>query len=97
MIGDAALDTDDLGEAAVMRDVGCLRGPRRHGAEAREHEKQRSLGLTLCRRAVGEDALEHAGLVGRERLGGRDEVNEARIDAGIASIREAVARARAGR
>ncbi|MGF6676328.1 hypothetical protein OKW44_004202 [Paraburkholderia sp. WSM4174] len=36
---DAALDAAHPRESAQMRDVGCLAGPRRHGAKARHDEE----------------------------------------------------------
>ena len=60
VVGDAALQALDLGQAAVIGDIGGLARPRRNGAETRHHEEQAASGL-LYRYAwtVLEQARQH--------------------------------------
>lgn len=76
---DAALDATHLREAAVLRDVGRLAGPRRNRAEARQHDEglgRALLGRRLERRAVVHQRVDAGAVVGRQRLGRIDEVQE---------------------
>jgi hypothetical protein len=78
-LGDA-LDTMDR-QAAVVRDVGGLAGPGRHGAQARHHDYQGPFGLRRRRVTVGEQRRQ---LVQRRAVGRRvapDPVHMARAHA----------------
>ncbi|SPU80533.1 Uncharacterised protein [Burkholderia multivorans] len=74
---DAALDAAHVREAAVLRDVGRLAGPRRHRAEARQHDEgleRPFLGRRLERRAVVHQRIDARAVVGRQRFGRVDEM-----------------------
>jgi hypothetical protein len=81
--GDAALDAVDVRHAAVVGDVGGLRGPRRDRAQARDHEELLGHALVLGfrhRLAVGQHGGQAFGVAGRQAARGIDEVVEARLD-----------------
>ncbi len=61
----AALDAADLGQAAVVGDVGGLGRPGRDGAEARYHQQHLALGggRHVVTRAVAQQALQHPAVV----------------------------------
>ncbi|EHP40252.1 hypothetical protein OR16_26678 [Cupriavidus basilensis OR16] len=83
---DAALDSVHVLEAAVMRDVGRLAGPRRDGAEARDHHKAITVGLCLERRAIGQQRGDAGAVVLRQRHVGVDKMQELavhRFDVGV--------------
>ena len=87
-IDDAALDARHGIEAAIARDVGRLRRPRRDGAGPR-HDEHRHSGLR-CRlvvRTVGEEPVEHAALGRRQRAVNEDEMPVQRGDAEDAVLR----------
>jgi hypothetical protein len=77
--GHAALDAVDVGHAAVVRDVGGLRGPRRDRAQARDHEELLGHAIVLRfrhRLAVGEHGGQAFRILRGERAAGVDEVVE---------------------
>ncbi len=74
---DAAFDTVDLGEAAVVRHFGGLGRPRRDRADARHH--QQALAAQRARfgsRTVVQQAIENVQLAVAERLGRIGEMHE---------------------
>ena len=73
---DAALDAGDRGQAAVARDVGRLRRPRRDRARSWHDEQKRAVDARVgCRfGTVGQQRLERAAFVRRQRTRELDEV-----------------------
>ncbi|MNC85092.1 hypothetical protein D3C83_06690 [compost metagenome] len=62
-VGNAAFDAFNLLEAAMARDIGRLRRPRRNRAEARDDQHQRAAGdRRRAARAVSQDALQSLAL-----------------------------------
>ena len=80
-VPDATLDAPDLGQPAVVGDVGRLRRPRRDGPEPR-HDEQAPAGQGggLGARAVMQQPVEHAKLLVGERFGRVHEVGELGAD-----------------
>ena len=73
---DAALDARDRGQAAVARDVGRLRGPRRDRPRARNDEDQRTVDVRVGGGfgTVGEQRFERGALVRGQRARDFDEM-----------------------
>jgi hypothetical protein len=78
VVHDAALDALHPGETAVVRDVGGLRRPRRHRAQARHHQKRLAF-RRRSRRPVGKQPLEQHALFRRERRFAFDKVAKFRV------------------
>ena len=67
IVGDAALQTADRLQAAVVRDVGRLRRPGRDGSRSRHHQHQTSLGLMRRQtRPIAQQTLQDGALLGAE-------------------------------
>ena len=82
---DAALDAAHAGHPAVVRDVGGLAGPGRHGAQPRNDPDR----LAARGRRVGRDLEQRREprlLVDRERLVAPDRVDEARVESDRAHV-----------
>ena len=82
MPGDAAFDALDRSQAAMARNVGRFRGPRRNRAEARHHEQQLPRFRNYARRrAVAQDAIEYRVLDAAQLPAETDEMPEFGADA----------------
>ena len=83
VVGDAALQTLDLAQAAVAGDVAGLARPGRQGAEARHGEEQTTGGfLHRDTRTVLEQTVQHGLLVAGQLAGHIGEVGKLGIQAG---------------
>ena len=83
VIGDAAFDTLNVGQATVVGDVGGLGGPGRNSAGARHHQQQATGRLVgLKARAVAQQALQTGHLRLIEAAIDLGKVNELGIETG---------------
>src|SRR4051812_42534505 len=75
-----ALDATNLCHAAVMRNVGCLAGPRRNRAEAWNDDKRVAVRLACKRFAVRQQTVQPLQILVADRGRGVDKMQESAGD-----------------